>query len=270
MRIGAFSKYVKTTVKTLRYYDRIGLFCPADTDAVTRYRNYTLEQINDFEKIRQYRAAGLSVEQIQRLLHEDSKESILSEQQKRLQEQEQLLCQQKKAISALLNDPPVNATHRVSLKELPTYTVCTCRARVSDAAHIPPIFSARFNQMKKQYPDLPLAIPNYCCVTFTDTSYRDTDIEVEYSEAVTQSLENKDGFVFKSLAGGMVACVEHRGSYENIVSAYATLFKWISVSGYQMSGAVRERFIHGAWDRENEADWLFEVQVPIQLKGKDV
>ena len=52
MRIGVFSKHVKTTVKTLRYYDRIGLFCPADTDAVTGYRNYTLEQITDFEKIK--------------------------------------------------------------------------------------------------------------------------------------------------------------------------------------------------------------------------
>jgi hypothetical protein len=35
-----------------------------------------------------------------------------------------------------------------------------------------------------------------------------------------------------------------------------------------MAGAVRERFIHGEWDRKNEADWLIEIQVPL-LKLRD-
>lgn len=268
MRIGAFSKYVKTTVKTLRYYDRIGLFCPNDTDPITGYRNYTIEQLADFERIRQYRTAGLSVEQIRAILSGKSQENILLEQQKLLHEQEQILRRQKEAVATLLSAPLTNR-YAISLKELPTYTVCTLRTRVTDTAHIPPVFSAHFNEMKKQYPQFSLVTPNYCCVTFTDTSHRDTDIEVEYSEAVTKPLENKTGFVFKNLVGGTFACVEHSGSYENIASAYAALFKWLAVSDYQMVGAVRERFIHGAWDRKNEADWLFEVQVPIQLKGKN-
>ena len=121
--------------------------------------------------------------------------------------------------------------------------------------------------MKTQYPTLSLTAPNYCCVIFTDTNYRDTDIEVEYAEAVTESQENGNGFRFKSLSGGKVACVEHHGSYETIASAYAALFKWLTVSNYQIAGAVRERFIHGAWDRENEADWLVEIQISVQYQG---
>ena len=267
MLIGAFSKYVKTTVKTLRYYDRIGLFCPAETDPVTGYRNYTVEQLADFEKIRQYRAAGLSVEQIKRLLSGENRETVLLEQQKLLNEQERLLRQQKETVASLLNAPLTN-NYSVLLKELPSFTVCTCRTRVIDVAHIPPAFSARFSEMKKQYPDLSLVNPNYCCVTFTDQSHRDTDIEVEYAEAVTKSQENKGGFVFQTLIGGTVACVEHHGSYENIASAYAALFRWLTVSGHQMAGAVRERFIHGAWDRKNEADWLVEIQVPLLKQGE--
>ena len=266
MLIGAFSKYVKTTVKTLRYYDRIGLFCPADTDPITGYRHYTIEQLSDFEQIRQYRAAGLSVEQIRRLRNGENREAILLEQQKLLSEQERVLRQQKEAVALLLNAPHTN-NYIVSIKELPTYTVCTCRTRVPDVAHIPPAFSARFNEMKQLYPQLCLAQPNYCCVTFTDQSHKDTDIEVEYAEAVTVPQENKKGFVFKTLKGGTVACVEHFGTYENIASAYAALFKWLTVSSYQMAGAVRERFIHGAWDRKSVADWLVEIQIPLQKLG---
>ena len=266
MLIGAFSKYVKTTVKTLRYYDRIGLFFPADTDPVTGYRHYTVEQLADFERIRQYRTAGLSVEQIRRLLSGENQETILLEQQEVLNEQERLLRRQKEAVASLLNAPHTN-NYMVSIKDLPTYTVCTCRTRVPDVSHIPPVFSARFNEMKQLYPQLSLAQPNYCCVTFTDQSHRDTDMEVEYAEAVTKPQENKNGFIFKTLTGGTVACVEHCGTYENIASAYAALFKWLTVSGYQMAGAVRERFIHGAWDRKSVADWLVEIQIPLHKRG---
>lgn len=263
MLIGAFSKYVKTTIKTLRYYDHIGLFCPSTIDPTTGYRNYTIEQLSDFEKIRQYRAAGLSVDQIKRLLGGENQETVLLEQQKLLNEQERILRQQKDAVKTLLNAPFAN-NYAVSLKNLPTYTVCTCRTRVPDTAHILPAISERFNEMKNQYSNFSLVNPNYCCVTFTDTSHRDTDIEVEYAEAVTEPQENKNGFIYKTLTGGTVACVEHHGHYENISAAYAALFRWMTASGYQVAGAVRERFIHGEWDRKNEADWLIEIQVPLR------
>lgn len=266
MRIGAFSKYVKTTIKTLRYYDRIGLFCPSQTDPITGYRDYTLDQLSDFELIRQYRAAGLSVEQIKRLQAGENRNCILKERAKEIDRQEKLLHKQKELLDVLL-DTPITNTYTVQLKELQTYTVCTCRTRVADILHIPPVFSARFKEMKQVYPTLSLAQPNYCCVTFTDTCHRETDIEVEYSEAVTAVQEDQSGFSFKTLSGGTVACVEHFGSYENIVGAYAVLFRWLSVSGYQITGAVRERFIHGAWDKANEAEWLVEIQVPVRNQG---
>lgn len=41
LRIGEFSKLSKTTVKTLRYYDKVGLLKPAFVDSFTGYRYYT-------------------------------------------------------------------------------------------------------------------------------------------------------------------------------------------------------------------------------------
>jgi len=262
MLIGAFSKLVKTTIKTLRYYDRIGLFCPTETDPITGYRSYTLEQLSDFEQIRQYRAAGLSVEQIKRILSGENQENVLQQRRQELADQEQLLRQQKKALDALTNVPSSN-TYTVHLKVLPAYTICARRTRVQDASHIMTAISELLGKMKQLYPTLEFATPNYCCVTFTDTSHRETDPEIEYCEAVTTSQPDEDGFIFKTLPGGTVACVEHRGAYEGISGAYAALLRWITINGCQMTGAVRERFIHGAWDRKNESEWLTEIQVPI-------
>ena len=45
LKIGEFSKLTKTTIKALRYYDKLGLLKPAFTDSTTLYRYYTEEQI---------------------------------------------------------------------------------------------------------------------------------------------------------------------------------------------------------------------------------
>lgn len=266
MFIGAFSKYVKTTEKTLRYYDRIGLFCPAAIDPITGYRNYTVEQLTEFEQIRQYRDAGLSIEQIRRLLSGENRENILKEHQQELIQQEFILFQKKEAVASLLHAPQ-NTVYSVQLKELPTYTVCTCRTRVANATYIATAISSRLCEMKQLYPTLEFTHPNYCCVTFTDESHKDNDIEIEYAEAVTTSCPDTYDFQFKTLTGGIVACVKHRGSYNSISGAYAVLLRWITTKGYHISGAVRERYIHGAWDCQNEADWVTEIQVPLDYIG---
>lgn len=44
LKIGDFSKMGKTTVKTLRYYDSIGLLRPKQIDADNGYRWYATDQ----------------------------------------------------------------------------------------------------------------------------------------------------------------------------------------------------------------------------------
>ena len=45
LSIGEFSKICQVSVKTLHYYDRIGLLRPVRVDAFTGYRYYSQEQM---------------------------------------------------------------------------------------------------------------------------------------------------------------------------------------------------------------------------------
>lgn len=63
-RIGEFSKMSKTTIKTLRYYDEIGLLKPQETDRFTGYRLYTTDQLFKLHKIQSYRQIGLSIQEV--------------------------------------------------------------------------------------------------------------------------------------------------------------------------------------------------------------
>ena len=67
-RIGAFSQLTGVTVKTLRYYDEVGLLKASEVDRFTSYRYYTVEQIDRLNRILALKDLGLALEQIQRIL----------------------------------------------------------------------------------------------------------------------------------------------------------------------------------------------------------
>src|SRR5437868_9113663 len=67
-KIGDFSRLTRVSMKTLRHYDDIGLFKPAQVDRFTGYRYYTLDQLPRLNQILTLKDLGLSLEQITNLL----------------------------------------------------------------------------------------------------------------------------------------------------------------------------------------------------------
>ena len=61
-KIGMFSKMNHVTLKTLRYYDTIGLLKPSYIDEVNGYRYYTSKQLPILHQILALREAGFSLE----------------------------------------------------------------------------------------------------------------------------------------------------------------------------------------------------------------
>jgi len=70
-KIGEFSKLSQVPVKTLRYYDEIGLLKPAKVDRFTGYRYYSADQLPRLNRILALKDLGLSLAQIARLLNDD-------------------------------------------------------------------------------------------------------------------------------------------------------------------------------------------------------
>ncbi len=66
-KIGDFSKLSQVTVKTLRYYDELGLLKPVEVDRFTGYRYYSADQLPRLNRILSLKDLGLSLEQIARL-----------------------------------------------------------------------------------------------------------------------------------------------------------------------------------------------------------
>ena len=81
--IGEVSKIFDLNVRTLRYYDDIGLLRPARVDENTGYRYYTSEQFERVDTIKYLRALDIPIPQIKRLFRNtdiNEMASILEEQ----------------------------------------------------------------------------------------------------------------------------------------------------------------------------------------------
>jgi DNA-binding transcriptional MerR regulator len=68
-RIGEFARLGAVPIKTLRYYDQLGLLRPAGIDARTRYRSYDATQLRDLAAIRALQDVGATLADIRRVIN---------------------------------------------------------------------------------------------------------------------------------------------------------------------------------------------------------
>ncbi|PYI52486.1 MerR family transcriptional regulator [Paenibacillus flagellatus] len=88
LKIGEFAKWSRVSVKTLRFYDDIGLLKPAAVDEHTGYRYYTEAQLLTVKRIAAFKEQGFTLEQIvpflQQSLSPEDVKSKLSDKQAEL------------------------------------------------------------------------------------------------------------------------------------------------------------------------------------------
>ena len=109
-----------------------------------------------------------------------------------------------------------------------------------------------------------LECDDYCYVTYTAREFREMNIELVYTEAVKEFGVGNDTIEFSELSAEKAISVEHLGPFQGLGEAYAFAVNWVKENGYEISGAIRERYIHGCWDRESEDEYLTELQIPIK------
>ena len=92
--IGKVSKMCNIPKETLRYYDKIGLFCPDYRDNETGYRYYSKESLKSLLILRRLRNLGFSIEALKNSLDVkslDNLENLIEEKSLEYEKQIQIL-----------------------------------------------------------------------------------------------------------------------------------------------------------------------------------
>ncbi len=265
-RIGEFSKLAKMTVKTLRYYDEMGILSPCYVDPDNGYRYYQTEQLIQVQKLTEFRQLGLSIDEIQSIQNGvDLVERLLERKAVLLQELEEMqrTCSRIDCLLQQLKESR-NMKYQAVQKTLPSATVYSKRGIVADFSKISEFVLKTGEECLAANPGLKCPEPEYCYISFLDGEYRDHDIQIEYVEAVNQMGNDTESIHFKKIEETRAICIIHQGEWCKLREAYAFALKWIEENGYELSELPRECYIDGPWNKDDPSEYITELQFPIK------
>ena len=263
-RIGEFSVLSKTTIKTLRYYEKEGLLIPSYVDQMTGYRFYETSQLLDLSKIVSLRQIGMSTRNIKSILNGADIMELLNERKDELESELSISTDQLSRVNYLLEGKEMK--YEVIIKQLPEYIVYYKEGVVENFGGITKFILESGEECRKTNPNIKCITPDYCYMSYLDGEYKDQNIKVRYSQAVDKMGVPNETIKFEKLEKTNAACIYHKGAYEKLGDAYGFMMNWIEQNGYEISEPIRERYIDGMWNKDNKEDWLTEIQVPIRKK----
>lgn len=262
-KIGQFSSLAKTTIKTLRYYEKEKQLIPDFIDD-NGYRYYSTTQLTEFAKIISLKQVGLSIQEIKQIKDGNDITAILL---KRKLSIENLLKEQRNQllkINYLLKED--NMEYEVIVKTLPDYTVYYMEGVIEDFSKLPGFILGTADECTKANPNIECVEPGYCYVNYLDGEYKEKNIKVRYSQAVKEAGIETGVIKFEKLTPVEAVCIYHKGSYDGLRNAYSFIMKYIENNGFEVLDNPRECYIDGMWNKDSEEDWLTEIQVPIKRK----
>lgn len=272
-RIGEFSRIAQVSGRLLRYYDEIGLLSPEFTDPQTGYRYYSAHQLSRLNRILVLKELGLSLEQVARLLGQDTSteemRGMLTLRKAQIEQTMQEEMARLRAIEVRLQQLETQGhipERDVMLKSVPAWDYLALREVLPSMAAI--------RQLVGNIVDVvPSAVGKNFLGTLAIVRHSPIyepealDVEVGYlltgnvAERVTLSEERvltKRGLP----AVDVMATLIHIGPLTESHGSYGILANWLEANEYLIAGAGREILMQPPlWGKENEA--VTELQFPV-------
>lgn len=258
---GEMAKFHEISKQTLIYYDKIGLFKPAEIDVKTGYRHYNINQNEKLSVILLLKNIGMSLNEIKDYLKITSTEKRIS----LLQNQEEMVIEK---ISLLDKS-------RVKLNSI----ITSLKSRVNIVPFESGIkyIDKRFIISEKVAPPFDLYQGELALdKLFKKTKSRDdTDIHeiiffTEFSDSgedifkrVAQEVKNDSE---EHLNEGYYAYIYHKGNFEAIKDSRSKLIDEIKKSEFKIAGNAIEKLLLDGLAVADQDQYILEIQIPVTKK----
>ena len=269
LKIGEFARLAQVPVKTLRYYDEIGLLPPARIDATTGYRYYALEQLPRLNRLLALKDLGFSLEQIGRVLndgvtHEQLRGMLMlkrAEVEERLNEEQGRLAR----IEARLRDIEMEdrmPEYDVTLKRVEPMMVAACRVRIPTNNMVPDLLGDAYRETYEHIRRHGVRALDPCMALWHTTADTYADEDAEAVVPIEGSLMDGGRVRVYELGGGTFASAVHHGAFADFGKLHPALLRWIETNGYRIVGPSRE--VYHRHEASALDDSVTEIQYPVE------
>ena len=250
------------TVKTLRYYHRVGLLEPADVDPHTGYRRYTVEQIPTAQIIRRFRNLDMPVEEVQAVIGTPDaakRNDLIAGHLARLEEG---LAHTQAAVASLreLLQPSTEPAIRHRRFEAAPSAAISETIDLADAwlwlqgalAEIHATISAqRLN---------PAGAPG---AIYSDGLFTNAHGQATIFVPCTGEVRPMGRVVPTAVPEVELAIIEHAGRHVNVDRSYGALAAHVARHALGIDGPLREYYPVSQLDTPDESQWMTEIGWPI-------
>lgn len=255
-RIGEFSRLTQIPVKTLRYYDEIGLLRPARVDRSTGYRHYTPAEVERLNRILVFRDLGFTLGEIAALVAENvPTEQIRGMLQLKRDELERNVERERERLSraaarlSLIERSGPTAAHDVAVREMGPRLVASIRETLRSYDECDGLLDEIAHEVG---PHRQRGAIWHTCAGGNRSIDCEAFVIMPYRASAGGRVRVQE------LPGHLVASLVYRGEHD-FEPAYQAMRAWLSVSEASVAGPTREIFL-GAGD---DGEPLIEIQFPI-------
>jgi DNA-binding transcriptional MerR regulator len=267
LMIGDFARATHLSVKTLRHYHRIGLLEPTQVDTDTGYRYYATEQIPTAQVIRRFRDLDMPLEDIGAVITApdlDTRDRLINAHLQRLQDQ---LATTQAAVASLSNllRTPASAVPEIRHRTVPA-TPAAAISAVIDIADASSWWQGALGELRAVLRAQGLEPAIAGGVYATDLFAHERGLAVLFMPV--EGPINEVGRVVQTMIPAVeLATVVHVGAPSEIDRAYGALATYVTQHALGVDGPLREYYLVGPAETEDEALWRTEVGWPIFRTG---
>lgn len=267
-KISAFSRLSRVSLKTLRYYDQIGILKPRKVDHDTGYRYYSADQLLELNRIIIYKELGFTLPQITQLLQEhitlENMQGMFklkrSEIQQIIDTEQAKLVRIEERMQLIEEEGHVETGQEIRIKEegVRPFLFQTGCGREEE---IPSLFHQFDQSLTKEMRQL---IDGPQVVLWKEIAGQEEEFEFEIGYFLSCELRSPpDPFQLRTLpAEPMMATIAYRSNATFACKACVHLATWIEKNNYQIkeNGAGRELYL--PLSQEQDVQFI-EIQIPI-------
>jgi DNA-binding transcriptional MerR regulator/predicted transcriptional regulator YdeE len=272
LSIGELASLGRVTIRSLRYYDEIGLLPPAEVDRSSGYRWYAPAQVPVLTRILQLRDFGLRLDDITKIvnggLDTGGEQQLLRTARDSLSNQIEdntLRLQRLDAYLRTTEGEVMPATIPVEVIHVAPQRVAylTEHADGWGNRHIGPVIGPLFGKLAGVLAgdgigDFGPAIAIYQAEESGDES----GVLVTAAFALDGDLPAHSGFRTTTLPAMKTAAVAtHHGEVATIDQSWHALNDWVFTNGYEMTGICREVYLSP--DYVPQSEWETVLQQPV-------
>jgi effector-binding domain-containing protein len=265
-KIGDFARLSGVPIKTLRYYDEMGLFKPVKVDRYSNYRYYSVDQLPNLNRIIGLKNLGLSLTEVSSLLNKELPDQhiirILSTKQAEITRRLRDYRVQLELVEEWLKQMGKEGvmSEKVEVKKLEKLKVASLRRVIPTYEEVLPCFAQLIGYLQQQN----AGWAGYPITIFHDMEFRDKDIDLEAAVPIKGNLAETEEIKVRELPEVEKAvCIVHRGPYETSMVSYRILIGWLFTHGYQLAAPNREIYIVGRMQSQDPKQFVTELQFPI-------